>query len=135
MIPGENKNLTPPRGGLAAAEVRGAAARAEWIREGLVVPGPRLAQAWGISPQALSMATASGEVVSIGIDGTVYFPRALLIMDRLTASTICRPLRNLQDTERLMFWLRDHGTLGGRNVAAALDTRTPTAKVAALAEA
>ena len=81
------------------------------------------------------MATASGELVSIDIDGTLYFPKALLIIDRLTASTICRPLRNLQDAEKLMFWLRDHGTLGGRNVAAALDAGTPTAKVAALAQA
>lgn len=135
MLPGEIKGQGPARGGLVAAQARGAAARARWIEEGLVVPGPRLAQAWGISTEALSMAIASGEVVIIDIDGTLYFPKALLFMDRLTASTICRSLRNLQDTEKLMFWLRDHGTLGGRNVAAALDAGTPTAKVAQLAEA
>lgn len=34
-----------------------------------------------------------------------------------------------------MFWLHDPGALGGRNVAAALETGTPTARVTALAEA
>jgi len=34
-----------------------------------------------------------------------------------------------------MFWLRDHGALGGRNVALALKAGTPTARVNALAEA
>ena len=34
-----------------------------------------------------------------------------------------------------MFWLRDHGALGGSSVAAALEAGTPTVKVTALAEA
>ena len=135
MVPGGNKIQSSAPGGLAAAEVRGAAARARWIREGLVVPGPRLAQAWGIAQETLATATASGEVVSIVIDGRLYYPEALLRMDRLTAGLICLALRHLHDTEKLMFWLRDHGALGGRNVAAALEAGTPAARVTALAEA
>ncbi len=135
MLPGEIKDQGSARGGLVAAQARGAAARARWIDEGLVVPGPQLAQAWGIPQQTLATATASGEVISIAIDGSEYFPKALLSLDRLTAGEICRALRQLQDTEKLMFWLRDHGALGGRSVAAALEAGTPTAKVTALAEA
>ena len=135
MLPGEIKDQGSARGGLVAAQARGAAARARWIDEGLVVPGPQLAQAWGIPQQTLATATASGEVISIAIDGSEYFPKALLSLDRLTAGEICRALRQLQDTEKLMFWLRDHGALGGRSVAAALGAGTPTAKVTALAEA
>lgn len=135
MIRGGNKNPTSARGGLAAAEVRGASARAQWIREGLVVLGPQLAQAWGIPQEALATTSASGEVVSIHIDNCQYYPAALLSIDRLTAGAICRALRNLHDTERVMFWLRDHGALGGRNVALALKAGTPTARVNALAEA
>jgi hypothetical protein len=100
-----------------------------------VVPGPQLAQAWGIPQEALATATASSEVVSMTIDGSEYFPKALMSLDRLTAGAICRALRKLQDTEKLMFWLRDHGALGGRSVAAALGAGTPTARVTALAEA
>lgn len=135
MLPGGIKNTRSAQGGLAAAEVRGAAARVRWIEEGLVVPGPQLERAWGISEEMLTTATASGEAVSIAIDGSVYFPKALLSLERSTAGAICRALRHLQDTEKLMFWLRDHGTLGGRSVAAALKTGTSTAKVTALAEA
>ena len=68
MIRGGNKHPTSARGGLAAAEVRGASARAQWIREGLVVLGPQLAQAWGIPQEALATTSASGEVVSIHIE-------------------------------------------------------------------
>lgn len=135
MVPGGYKNSSSAQGGLAAAEVRGAAARARWICEGLVVPGPQLAQAWGIPHQTLAMAAVSGEVVSIDIDGRLYCPAALLTMDRLTVGAICLPLRHLQDNERLMFWLREHGTLGGRDPAAALRGGAPIAKVTALAEA
>ena len=135
MLPGGIENPRSARGGLAAAEVRGAAARVRWIEEGLVVPGPQLERAWGISQEMLTTATASGEAVSIAIDGSVYFPKALLSLDRSTAGAICCALRHLRDTEKLMFWLRDHGALGGRSVASALETGTPTAKVTALAGA
>lgn len=135
MIRGGNKNPTSARGGLAAAEVRGSSARAQWIREGLVVPGSQLAQAWGIPQEALAPTSASGEVVSIHIDNCLYYPAALLSIDRLIAGAICRALRHLHDTERMMFWLRDHGALGGRNVASALKAGAPSARVNALAEA
>ena len=135
MLPGEVKDQGPARGGLVAAQARGAAARARWIEEGLVVPAPQLAQAWGIRLETLAAATASGEVVSIAIDGSEYFPKALLSLDRLTAGVICRALRQLQDIEKVLFWLRDHGALGGRSVAVALEDGTPTAKVTALAKA
>lgn len=130
-----SKTPSLARGGLAAAEVRGATARARWIEEGLVVPGSQLAQAWGIPQETLATATESGEAVSIAIDGSEYVPKALLSLDRLTAGQICRALRQLQDAEKLMFWLRDHGALCGRSVAAALEAGTPTARVTALAEA
>ncbi len=135
MLPGEIKDQGSARGGLVAAEARGAAARARWIKEGLLVLGPQLAQAWGIPQEALATATASSEVVSMTIDGSEYFPKALLSLDRLTAGAICRALRQLQDTEKLMFWLRDHGVLGGTNPAAALSAGTPIAQVIALAQA
>ena len=130
-----SKTPSLARGGLAAAEVRGATARARWIEEGLVLPGSQLAQAWGIPQETLATATESGEVVSIAINGGEYFPKALLSLDRLTAGAICRALQRLQDTEKLMFWLREHGALGGKGVAAALDAGVAVSKVERLASA
>ena len=65
----------------------------------------------------------------------MYFPRALQSMSRLTAGKSCRAMRHLQVTEKLMFWLRDHGSLDVRTVAAAMKAGTPAAKVVRLAEA
>ena len=134
-LPGDIEDQGSTRGGLVAAHARGAVARARWIEEGLVVLRPQLAQAWGIPQETVATATASGEVVSIAIDGSEYYPKAFLSLDQLTAGAICRALRQLQDTEKLMFWLRDHGVLGGTNPAAALSAGTPIAQVIALAQA
>lgn len=59
------------------------------------MPGLQLAQAWWISQELLTTATASGEAVNIPIDDSVYFLKALLTVDRLTAGAICRALRHL----------------------------------------
>lgn len=99
------------------------------------MPGAQLAPARGVRLETLAAAIASGEAVSIAIDGSEYFPKALLSLDCLTAGVICRALRQLQDIEKLLFWLRDHWALRGRSVAAALEAGTPTARVTALAKA
>jgi hypothetical protein len=39
-------------------------------------------------------------------------------MDRETVAAICPALGNLGASEKLMFWLRDHGALAGKSVAA-----------------
>ena len=36
-------------------------------------------------------------------------------------ATVCRALGDLGSSEKLMFWLRDHGALAGKSVAAALE--------------
>jgi hypothetical protein len=48
-------------GGLAGATARGEAARVQWVKDGLVVPGEQLAQAWGLTRQALAPAADRGE--------------------------------------------------------------------------
>jgi hypothetical protein len=46
---------------------------------------------------------------------------------------ICRALGNLVASEKLMFWLREHGALAGKSVASALDGGTALAEVERLA--
>jgi len=85
--------------------------------------------------QTLAPATARGQLVGVKIDGRLYCPRGFLSMDRADVGAICRALADVGDSEKLMFWLRGHGALAGRSVAAAMDAGTPTAKVTRLAEA
>jgi hypothetical protein len=95
-------------GGLAGA-ARGEAARVQWVKDGLVVPGEQLAQAWGLTRQALAPAADRGEVFAVKVGNRLYYPQAFLGMDREAVAAICRALGDLGASEKLMFWLREHG--------------------------
>jgi hypothetical protein len=122
-------------GGLAGATARGEAARVQWVKDGLVVPGEQLAQAWGLTRQALAPAADRGEIFAVKVGNRLYYPQAFLGMDREAVAAICRALGDLGASEKLMFWLREHRALAGKNVAAALEARTGLAKVERLAAA
>lgn len=77
-------------GGLAGATARGEAARVQWIKDGLVVPGEQLAQAWGLTCQALAPAIVRGEVFAVKVGNRLYYPQAFLEMDRGAVAAICR---------------------------------------------
>jgi hypothetical protein len=71
----------------------------------------------------------------VKVGNRLYYPQAFLGMDREAVAVICRALGDLGAGEKLMFWLRDHGALAGKSVAAALDAGTGSAKVERLAAA
>ena len=122
-------------GGLAGAIARGEAARVRWIKDGLIVPGEQLAQAWGLTRQALAPAADRGEIFAVKVGNRLYYPHAFLGMDREAVAAVCRALGELGASEKVMFWLRDHGALAGKSVAAALEAGTGLAKVERLAAA
>ena len=122
-------------GGLAGATARGEAARVQWVKDGLVVSGEQLAHAWGLTRQALAPAAERGEVFAVKIGNRLYYPQAFLDLDRETVATVCRARGDLGASEKLMFWLREHGALGGRGIAVALDAGVAVAKVERLAAA
>ena len=130
-----NTQRAQAAGGLAGAAARGEAARVQWVKDGLVVPGEQLAHAWGLTRQALAPAAERGEVFAVKVGNRLYYPQAFLGMDRETVATVCRALGDLGSSEKLMFWLRDHGSLAGKSIAAALEAGVPVAKVERLAAA
>jgi hypothetical protein len=99
------------------------------------VPGGQLAQAWGLTRQALAPAADRGEVFAVKVGNRLYYPQTFLGMDREPVVTICRALGDLTASEKLMFWLHEHGALAGKGVAAALEAGTALAKVERLAAA
>ena len=125
----------PAATGLAGAVLRGEAARVQWVRDGLLVRGEQLAQAWGLTRQALAPAAARGEIFALKIGNRLYYPRAFLGTDRQGVARICAALGRLDSTEKLMFWVREHGALGGRSVAAALEGGASLPQVERLADA
>jgi len=122
-------------GGLLAAKARGEAARVQWVKDGLVVPGEQLAQAWGLTRQALAPAVERGELFAVKVGNRLYYPHAFLLLDRESVAAVCQALGEVGATEKLMFWLREHGTLAGKTAAAALEAGTPLAKLERLAGA
>jgi hypothetical protein len=121
--------------GLAASVARGEAARVRWIKDGLVIPGERLAQAWGLTRQALAPAAERGEVFAVKIGNRLYYPQAFEGLHRESVARVCRALGDMGPSEKLMFWLREHGALAGESVGAALESGVPVTKVERLARA
>jgi hypothetical protein len=133
--PMEEPHLTQAASGFAGAAACGEAARVRWVKDGLVVPGEQLAQAWGLTRQALAPAAERGEVFAVKVGNRLYYPQSFLGMDRESVASVCRALGDLRSSEKLMFWLRDLGALAGKSVAAALETGVPLGKVERLAAA
>ena len=126
---------SPTPTGLAGALARGEATKVQWVKEGLVVPGEQLARAWGLTRQALRPAAGRGEVFAVKIGNRLFYPRAFLALDRQAVATVCRALGDLDASEKMIFWLREHGSVGGKGIAAALDGGTAVVKAQRLAAA
>lgn len=77
----------------------------------------------------MAPAADRGEVFAVKIGNRLYYPQTFLGMDRETAAAICRALGDLGASEKLMFWLREHGALGGKGVAAALESGMAVARL------
>lgn len=122
-------------GGLAGAIARGEAARVAWVREGRVVPAEQLVEAWGLTRQALAAACERGELFSVKVGNRRYYPSAFLGLERALVAEVCGALGALEPAEKLLFWIRSHGALGGRAVADALASGVAPAKVLRLAAA
>lgn len=110
-------------GGLSGAERRGEAARLAWVVDGDVVPAKELADAWGLTPQALGPAEKRGELFSVVVKRQRYYPREFLDLDREDVATVCKMLVPLDSTEKLFFWKRPHGALGGKTAHQALSAK------------
>lgn len=76
-----------------------------------------------------------GEVFAVKVGNRLYYPQAFIGMEREAVAAICRALGDLGASEKLMFWLREHGALAGKSVDAALDAGTALAQVERLASA
>jgi hypothetical protein len=109
--------------GLAAAVARGESAKLEWLSSGEVVPAKTLADRWGLTPQALGPAAARGEVFAVVVQRHRYYPKEFLELDRDDVGTVSKSLGDLSPEEKLVFWKRPHGALGGKTVFELLSSK------------
>ncbi len=102
--------------GLEGAVAQGEAAKVAWVASGEVIPARSLADAWGLTPQALGPAADRNELFPIVVKSRRYYPREFLQLNRDDVSAVSKALGNLSPTEKLVFWKRSHGALNGKTV-------------------
>lgn len=120
--------------GLAAARLRGKVSLARWVADGVLVTGEVFAKARGVSRQSLGTAVRRKELFSLNVRGRRYYLATLLEVESGPAAAVCRALAGVTGSEQAIFWLRQHGALGGKTATAAISGGN-LAKVLALAEA
>ncbi|MFN6997222.1 MAG: hypothetical protein ACK4PH_23755 [Aquincola tertiaricarbonis] len=128
----------PGTGGLSGAVKRGEAAKVQWVETGELVPAKGLAEAWGLTPQALGPAAKRGELFEVTVKAQRYYPREFIDLNRKDVGTVCKQMVGLDPSEQLIFWKRKHGALGGRTVAETLGNKNigpQLVKVVQLAQA
>lgn len=123
------KPAAPAKTGLAAAVTRGEAAKVEWVKSGEVIPAKTLADVWGLTPQALGPAADRGEVFAIVVKRQRYYPKEFLELNREEVGVVSKALGRLSPSEKLIFWKRPHGALGGKTVLQLLSGKKDDAQL------
>lgn len=106
--------------GLEGAKLRGQAALAAMVADGTLVPSQDFVDKWGLTRQALEQAVGRSELFSLKIGNKRYYPSAVLNLSREDVSLVCKALGRAEPNEKLLFWLRKHGGMGGKTVAQAI---------------
>ncbi len=115
-------HLAPPAQatGFAGALARGEQAKLDWIRHGELISAHTLAHSWGLSPQALGPAAKRQELFAITHKRCRYYPAEFLTLERSVIATVNQALAGLPEGDKLVFWKRPHGALGGNTVVQSL---------------
>jgi hypothetical protein len=103
------------------ATARGEARLVQWTRDGLLVEGKHLYEAWGITRQALDKARERGDLFSVMVAGQHYYPVEAEQFSRADLAQLTRALGNISSGSKLIFIRRKHGALGDRTPAEAID--------------
>ena len=90
------------------------------IDDGSLLGSSDLAQAWGVTPQALRQLADAGELVAIKVNNKLRYPVELVRFDtRSDAQRVSHCLAKLPAIERVVFMLNEHVELGGKTVSEA----------------
>jgi hypothetical protein len=129
---GDEVHLPPAVSSRAVAAQRGEALIASLVRQGSLIDGETLASAWGITRQALDKARERGEIFSVRMGRQHFYPVAALSFLRRDFESINRSFHpDIAAGTKLIFFNRQHGSLGGKTVAESADRLTDILRLAA----
>ncbi len=108
----------------AAATVRaqrsGHAYLLSLIADGSLLGSADLAQAWGVTPQALRQLADANKLVAIKVNNKLRFPVELARFDaRSDAQRVSKRLASLPAIEQVLFMLNEHAELGDKTASEA----------------
>ena len=90
------------------------------IADGSLLSSADLAQAWGVTPQALRQLADAKELVAIKINNKLRFPIELARFDaRSDAQRVSKRLAGLPAIEQVLFMLNEHTELGDKTASEA----------------
>lgn len=107
--------------GTREAKARGEARLVQWAKDGSLVDGKQLYDAWGITRQALDKARERGDLFSVMVAGHHYYPVEAEQFSRADLAQVTRALGEISTGSKLIFIKRKHGALGDRTPAEAID--------------
>lgn len=94
--------------------------KAGWIREQLLVGSAELERAWMRTSEDLRDACVRGDLFSLEIENTCWYPAAFVALEAADVAAVCLSLRGLDSASMFLFWHRKHGSLGGQTLHDAL---------------
>lgn len=90
------------------------------IADGSLLGSADLAQAWGVTPQALRQLADANELVAIKVNNKLRFPIELARFDaRSDAQRLSKRLAGLPAIEQVLFMLNEHAELADKTVSEA----------------
>ena len=90
------------------------------IADGSLLGSADLAQAWGVTPQALRQLADANELVAIKVNNKLRFPIELARFDaRSDAQRVSKRLAGLPAIEQVLFMLNEHSELGDKTASEA----------------
>jgi hypothetical protein len=102
--------------GLEAARTRGRAVIAEWCRDGTLIDAAEAARQRGTAVAEID----AESLIVVTHGGTSYFLACTMDLPREEVVRVNRALAGCRPSEKVIFWLREHGALRGSTPAQAL---------------
>ena len=119
---------------IEAALSRGGARLVRWTKDGTSVTPEQLAEQWGLGAHQVEAAVQRGDVFQVWVNGSPFFPWALIRLGPEQAAQVCQALEGNTASSKLLFIRRKHGALGDKTVVEALSLGLPLSLVCELAE-
>lgn len=92
----------------------------QWTQDGTLVAAGELARHWGITPRNLASEAGKDRLLLPKIRGRRWAPRGYLDLAREDVARVSKALEGVPASSQLIFWLREHGGLGGLPPARAI---------------